>query len=194
MYKLHGQIKSRALRPLWLLEELGVPFEWVPVDPRSPEAFKLSPLGKIPVLETDDGPVFDSVAMMTMLADRHGAFTNAPGSYARACQDALTNTINETFDAVLWDYAKHSFVLPEDQRVPDVKPSLHWQFGRYAEVMADLIEGPFVLGEEPVITDILLAHCCGWAAGLKMELPPGLRDHMNRMRARPAFRRALAHG
>lgn len=195
MYRLHGQIKSRALRPLWLLEELGVPFEFHLVSPRSPEAFALSPLGKIPIMETEDGPLFDSVAMMTFLADRHGAFTHAPGTYARARQDGMTNTILETFDAVLWSYAKHSFVLPEDQRVAAVKPSLKWQFGRYAEIMSDLLaDRPYLMGDDPTIPDILLAHCCGWAAGLKFDLPDGLRQHMTHMRARPAFRRALAHG
>ncbi|MEM7487504.1 MAG: glutathione S-transferase [Pseudomonadota bacterium] len=195
MYRLHGQVKSRAMRPLWLLEELGVPFEFVPVAARSPEAFALSPLGKIPVMETEDGMLFDSVAMMTFLADRHGAFTHAPGSYDRARQDAFTQTILETFDAVLWAYAKHSFVLPEDHRVPEVKASLRWQFGRHAETMAGLLgDGPSLLGTEPLVPDILLAHCCGWAAGLKLDLPAPLRAHMTNMRARPAFRRALADG
>ncbi len=196
MYRLHGQIKSRAMRPLWLLEELGVDFAFVPTAPRSPEAFALSPLGKIPVLEVEGkGPVFDSVAMMTFLADRHEAFTHPAGSFRRAQQDALTNTINETFDAVLWAYAKHSFVLPEERRVPEVKASLRWQFGEYATVMADLLgDGPFLLGDGPVIPDILLAHCCGWASGLGLDLPDVLRSHMDRMRARPAFERALARG
>ncbi|PWJ16246.1 glutathione S-transferase family protein [Jannaschia seohaensis] len=194
MLRLHGEVKSRALRPLWLLEELGIPFEWVPTAPRSEGARAVSPLGKIPVLVTEEGPVFDSVAQMTFLADRAGRFTHPAGSYLRARQDALTNTINETFDAVLWAYAKHSFVLPEEHRVPAVKDSLRWQFGRYAEVMADLIEGPFLMGAEPLVPDFLLAHCCGWAEGLRFDLPEGLRTHMTAMRARPAFQRAIAHG
>lgn len=195
MYKLYGTVKSRAMRTLWMLEELGEAFEFIPALPRSPEALAVSPLGKIPVLVTPEGPVFDSVAQMTMLADRAARFTHPAGSYDRARQDALTNTINETFDAVLWEYSKHSFVLPEDQRVAEVKPSLRWQFTRYAEVMADLLgDGPCLMGDDPVVPDFLLAHCCGWALGIKMEMPDALRDYMNRMRARPAFRRALAYG
>ena len=195
MYTLYGQVKSRALRPLWLLEELGEPFAFVQAMPRSPEARAISPHGKIPVMQTPEGPLFDSVAMMTLLADRAGRFTHPAGSYDRGRQDALTNTINETFDAVLWSYAKHSFVLPEEQRVPEVKPSLRWQFDQYAAVMSEILaDSPCLMGEEPVVPDFLLAHCCGWAAGLKFDLPDPLRAHMNAMRARPAFRRALAHG
>jgi glutathione S-transferase len=195
MYELHGQVKSRALRPLWLLEELGVPFTFVPTKPRSPEARALSPLGKVPILVTEAGPLFDSVAMMTYLADRHAAFTSAPGTYDRGRQDALTNTILETFDAVLWAYAKHSITLPEEHRVPQVKTSLRWQFARHGEALEALLgDGPCLMGEAPTIPDFLLAHCCGWGAGLKLDIAPGLRAHMTHMRARPAFRRALAHG
>ncbi|CUH40703.1 hypothetical protein JSE7799_03438 [Jannaschia seosinensis] len=156
----------------------------------------MSPLDRLPVLEiVGEGSLFVSVAMMIFLADRHGAFTHPAGTYPRARQDALTNTILETFDAVLWDYAKHSFVLPEARRVPEIKDSLRWQFARQAQAMADLHKGgPFLMGADPLVPDFLLAHCCGWAAGLKMDLPDDLRTHMNAMRARPAFRRALAHG
>ena len=193
MYKLYGTVKSRAMRPLWLLEELGVAFDFVPTTPRSPEALALSPLGKIPVLETPEGTVFDSVAIMTWLADRHRAFTHEAGSFRRAQQDALTNTINETLDAVLWAYAKHSFVLPEERRVPEVKESLRWQFGRNAGALSGLLtDKPFLTGDEPVVPDILLAHCCGWAAGQSLDLSGALRAHMTAMRARPAFRRAVA--
>jgi glutathione S-transferase len=195
VYTLYGQVKSRAMRPLWLLEELEVPFEFEPVLPRSPEARALSPAGRIPILRADGAILTDSVAMMTFLADRHGAFTEAPGTVARAQQDAATNTLLETFDAVLWAYAKHSFTLPEAQRVPEVKPSLRWQFARQADAMAERLgDGPFLLGAEMRLPDILLAHCCGWAAGLTFDLPSRLRAHMTRMRARPAFRRAIAHG
>jgi glutathione S-transferase len=193
MLTLYGRVKSRAMRTLWLLEELGEAYDWVPTDPRSDGALAVSPLGKVPVLVCDEGPILDSVAQMTWLADRAGRFTHPAGSYARARQDGLTNTINETLDAVLWSYAKHSFVLPEERRVPEVKDSLRWQFERHAEAMAALMgAGPCLMGEEPVLPDFLLAHCCGWAAGLEFDLPEALRGHMTRMRARPAFRRAAA--
>ncbi len=193
MYELYGTVKSRALRPLWLLEELGVDYVLVPTAPRSPEALALSPSGKIPMLRTPEGMIADSVAMMTFLADRHGAFTHPAGSYARAGQDAATHAILETFDAILWAMAKHAFVLPEADRVPEVKPSLARQFARHAEAMAETLgEADHLAGDAPTIPDILLAHCCGWAKSLDLPLPDPLRRHMTAMRARPAFRRAIA--
>ncbi len=193
MYTLYGTTKSRAMRTLWMLEELDVPYTLVPASPRSDAARAVSPQGKVPALETDEGVVMDSVAQMTFLADRHGRFTHPAGSFARARQDAVTNTILETFDAILWAYAKHGFVLPEEHRVAAVKPSLMWQFARYGTAMGDALgERTYLAGEEPTIPDFLLAHCCGWALSQEFELDDRLRAHMNAMRARPAFRRAVA--
>ena len=69
-----------------------------------------------------------------------------------------------------------------------------WQFTRYSEVMGQMLgDGPYLMGEDPVVPDILLAHCCGWALSRKFEVDAAVRKHMNTMRARPAFRRALSH-
>ncbi|MEL6585964.1 MAG: glutathione S-transferase [Pseudomonadota bacterium] len=194
-YTLYGHVQSRAIRPLWLLEELGLPYSFVTAKPRSPEALAVHPSGKVPVLDMPEGRMTDSVAMMTLLTDREGRLTHPPGSYARGQQDALTQRINEQLDAVLWAYAKHSFVLPEDHRVPAVKDSLEWQFAQHAEGLAAALgAGSYLMGANPVVPDFLLAHCCSWAKGRGFALPDALRAHMTMMRARPAFRRAQAQG
>ena len=195
MYRLHGTLQSRTMRPLWMLEELELPYTLLPAEPRSPEAFAVSPLGKVPVLETDEGIIVDSVAQMTFLADRHGGFTHPAGSYLRARQDAVTNTINETLDAVLWANVKHIAILPEEHRVEAIVPSLRWQFARNGTALAQTLgAGPFLMGDRPLLPDILLAHCCQWAARRGFEVNEALRRHMTLMRARPAFRRATSHG
>ena len=193
MYRLHGRVRSRALRPLWLLEELGAPYEFVSVMPRSPEAGALSPLAKIPILEVGGETILDSVAQMTFLADRHEAFAHAPGTLDRARQDAFANAVLEMLDAPLWAYAQHSFGLPQEHRVDAVKPTVKWQVATYSAQIADLMEGEFAIGGTPTTADILLAHCAGWARGLKMDLDERVLEHMRRMRDRPAFARAMAH-
>ena len=60
MLKLYGIAQSRAFRNLWMLEELGVPYENVPVsfigDVQKPDYLKINPNAKIPALD-DDGLV-----------------------------------------------------------------------------------------------------------------------------------------
>lgn len=58
------------VRVLWMLEELGEPYEFVAVKLRSPEAYALNPSGKVPIL-VDDLKVTDSAAICVYLADKH---------------------------------------------------------------------------------------------------------------------------
>jgi glutathione S-transferase len=88
MLKIYGVYKSRATRILWLLEELGVPFELVPVlqayklkDPMAPDArlntrsaefLKINPMGSIPTIEDDGLVLNESLAQTLYVARKHG--------------------------------------------------------------------------------------------------------------------------
>ncbi len=195
MYQVIGGVKSRTLRVLWMLEELGVAYEHVPALPRSDEVVRFNPGGKIPVLISDGVPITDSVAIMTYLGDKHAALTYPPGTIERARQDGLTQFIVDEFDQILWMAARHSFILPEERRVPEVKDSLRWEFERsQASLLPRMAEdGPFLMGEVMTIPDIILAHCGGWAINAKFPITePRIREFVSMMRERPAFERAMA--
>ena len=71
MYKAIGSRGSRVSRVLWMLEELGQPYEFVEVKLRSPEAYALNPSGKVPILIDGELTVTDSAAICVYLADKH---------------------------------------------------------------------------------------------------------------------------
>lgn len=193
MYDVIGTRASRAFRVLWLLEEMGIEYNHLPLAPRSPEVLAANPSGKIPALRDGDDVLTDSTAIMTYLSDKHGQFTHTPGTIARARQDALTHQILDEVDSVLWTAARHSFVLPEEHRVPAVKASLMWEYGRNLERLAAALETPFLQGETMTIADILLTHCLQWAgrAGFP-DAGEKLNEYSARLVARPAFQRAAA--
>jgi glutathione S-transferase len=193
-YTVIGGVKSRAMRVLWTLEELGQGYDHIPAPPGDAAARAHSATGKIPILLADGAVITDSAAIMTFLADRHGALTHPAGTVPRAHQDALFHRILDEMDALLWTAARHTFVLPEARQVPELKDSLRWEFQRNTDRLGEEMAaegGPFLMGAEMTLPDILLAHCCGWAINARFPLEhPALRDHMARMRARPAFARA----
>lgn len=191
-YTVIGNAASRAARVLWMLEELGLPFEHIDVKPRSDMVNRFNPSGKVPVLLVDGQPVTDSTAILTFLADSTGRMTEPAGTLARARQDALTQTVLDEFDAVLWVAARHSFILPPEHRVPAVKDSLRFEFERNQRIFVQRLgEGPFLLGAAMTVPDIILAHCGHWARAAKFEIvEPRLIDYMDRLLARPAFARA----
>ncbi|MAM63249.1 glutathione S-transferase family protein [Maritimibacter sp. UBA3975] len=198
MYTLIGKIDTRAFRALWMLEELGEPYDWVKAGPGSEEVMAHNPSGKVPVLLVDGEPVADSVAIMQFLADRHGRFTHPAGTLERARQDAVTNFLIDDMDALLWMGARHVFVLPEEHRMPEIRSSLKWEFARAVERCAEILgDKPFLTGDEMTVPDILATHCATWARSAKFPLENEVFNAFTkRMRGREAFGRtaALAQG
>ena len=148
MYKVYGLVPTRTLRVLWTLEELGQPYELVQCRPQSDIIRAINPTGKVPALQDGDDIITDSVAIMIHLADKHGQLTYPFGSIERAQMNAMLMLILDEFDAVLCTAARHSFALPKEHRVPEVKESLQWEFAR------SLSET--VMGHEPPETHLLV--------------------------------------
>ena len=191
MYEVHGSPRSRTFRVLWMLEELGVDYTHLDTAPRSPEILALNPLGKVPVLRVGDHILTDSVAILTFLADRHGALTYPAGSLERARQDAHTQFLLDEIDSLLWIVARHGFGLPDELRVPAIKDSAREEFRISAQRLLDRIEGPFLMGDKMTIADIVAVHCLGWAIVARFPMDNSdLRDYAKPMLARPAYARA----
>lgn len=89
MYVLHYYPDTASLAPRMVLAELGVQHRCALIDREggalsSPEYRAMQPLGLIPALETPDGPMFETAAILLYLADRHPGLAPATDSPARA--------------------------------------------------------------------------------------------------------------
>lgn len=191
MYTVIGATKSRAFRVMWMLEEIGQDYIQIDAGPRSEEAIKHNPSGKIPALIDGEDVLTDSVAIMTYLGDKHGALTAKAGSIERARQDAMTFWLIDEFDAILWAAAKHSFVLPEAMRMPAIKDGLKAEFTRSASLLAERLDGPYLAGDQMTHADILACHCINWSIGAGFpRIDDRLAQWAKTMRDRPAFKAA----
>ncbi|MEM9844027.1 MAG: glutathione S-transferase family protein [Pseudomonadota bacterium] len=191
MYEVIGSSASRAFRVLWMLEELNIPYTHVPATPQSPEARAVNPSGKVPVLRQNGGYISDSLAIMAYLGDSTDDLTFPAGSFERARQDALTYRISDELDSALWVAARHSFVLPKEMRVPEVKVTLRWEYERNLGFLAEELKGPYLMGEKMTVPDIVLTHCLRWARNARFPEPPAsLNNFLKEMEARPALQRA----
>ncbi|MBU1212251.1 MAG: glutathione S-transferase family protein [Alphaproteobacteria bacterium] len=195
MYKLIGAPRTRAFRVLWMLEELGAEYGIEPVAPRSDEAKSYNPSGKVPILQTGDDFIIDSVAILQFLADKHGKLTYPAGSIARAHQDSWTQFAVDDIESPLWFNAKNTFILPEDLRSETAQKACRYDFDRALGVLETRLgQKTYVMGDEFTVPDILLGHCANWAQkGAEWELSAGsARDYFDRVRDRPAYHRAIA--
>lgn len=90
MLKFYYNLAPNPMKVALLLEELGLPYEAIPVDTRKgeqhTEAFKaVNPNAKVPAIDDDGVVMFDSNAILMWLADKHRRFVNTdPASADRA--------------------------------------------------------------------------------------------------------------
>ena len=193
MYKVIGNTNTRTLRVLWAMNEIGLEYEHVQVNAQSVDAKKFNISGKVPTLEANGINIADSTAIVTYLADKYNQLTFPAGTIERAQQDSFTQFILDELDSILWTAARHSFVLPKEMRVSELKDTLRWEFARSLKILESRMgSGPNVMGEEFTIPDIILTHIGGWARVAKFDIPDGkLRDYFRRQIKRPAYISAI---
>ena len=193
MYKVIGNTNTRTLRVLWAMNEIGLEYEHVQVNAQSADAKKFNISGKVPTLEANGINIADSTAIVTYLADKYNQLTFPAGTIERAQQDSFTQFILDELDSILWTAARHSFVLPKEMRVSELKDTLHWEFARSLKFLESRMgTGPNVMGEKFTIPDIILTHIGGWARVAKFDIPDGkLRDYFRRQIKRPAYISAI---
>jgi glutathione S-transferase len=93
MLTLYGHKASRALRCMWVMEELGLTYQVVPLrqnteDTRTPEYLKLNPAGKIPTLVDGDFVLTETIAINAYLASTNpgSLWPKNPQDVARVLQ------------------------------------------------------------------------------------------------------------
>ena len=190
MYKVWGKASNRGFRVLWMLEEIGEPYELIAVGPHDPAVRAVNPSGKVPVLAVGGQAITDSTAILTFLAERHGKLTHPAGTVERARQDALIHCVLDEIESLLWIGTRHRFILPKERRVADLNASLKWEFARNIKALEQRFAGPFLQGEAMTIADIILTHNLSWARGARFPVESELlADYAGRMRRRDAHRR-----
>lgn len=195
MYKAVGSRGSRVSRVVWMLEELGEPYEFVPVKLRSPEAYALNPSGKVPILLDDDFTLTDSAAICIYLADKHAdkSMGANAGFAGRAEMDSWMHFAQSEFEAPLWNKLRHRFILPDELRV-DVGPATAHDFASEVKALdRRLGEKQFALGDRFSAVDVMLGDMGAWARAGKFPITSDrVNAYMDRVLGRPARARSQA--
>jgi glutathione S-transferase len=124
MIKLYHAQFTRSIRILWLLEELGLPYELVKVAFKPPRySFEQdTPTGKFPSMEDGGVVLFESGAILEYLIEKYGKGRLAPpaGSPDRGLYLQWVHFAEATAFPPIADLAQHTMFLPEAQRIPQV--------------------------------------------------------------------------
>ena len=198
MLKLYGSARSRGLRSLWMLGELGIPYEHKDYLPRSaetktPEYLALNPNARVPTIDDDGFVLSESMAINFYLAKKHGSklFPTDPKAEAFTLQWMLWET--DRLDRQLVNYVNHSSGLPAGERKADVAAAA------WAEVVPafDVLEGvlakrQWLVGNEFSLADLNVAAALYRAFAVDTAKWPKLTDWLKRCWDRPAAKKARA--
>jgi glutathione S-transferase len=198
--KLYYVPKTRASRPRWVLEEVGVPYDLVRLEPgtggtRSPEHLERHPLGHVPVLEDRGQYIFESGAICLHLADLFPEKRLLPplGTVDRA----------HAYQWVLFSMAEMEpplIALSAEARKPDAERSAavmseaRERFRKTALILeAVLRDRKYLVGDAFGVADVMVGATLAWARAMRLvDALPSLEGYLLRLRERPAWQRALA--
>jgi glutathione S-transferase len=201
MIKLYGVPRSRTMRPLWMLEELGVPYENVKVsfigDSRKPEFLRLNPNGHIPVLQDGDLVLWESMAINLYLARKYdkGLWPKTPEDEGRAFQWSLWSMTE--LEAPVLTALMHRMILPESQRDPKKAAEAAESFKQPLGVLDGALAGrQYLAGNAFTVADLNVASLMSWAslAGLGLGDTRNVEGWLGRCTSRPAFARVMQLG
>lgn len=200
MIDVYTYVGSRSLRVVWALEELGVEYQCHALrldrgEGKTPEHLARHPDGKVPVLVDGELTLFESAAICRYLAARYGADSGLmPTDVAgQARLDQWLFFLLTELEQPLWNQAKHTFALPEAQRVPAMIPTAAWEYRRALAALTRRFNGDgWLMGGHFSLADIFLAQILGWSQKAKHPVPEALKEYLARCMARPAYARAVA--
>ena len=204
---IYGCSRSRATRVIWLANELGLPFEQVPViqayrlaDPqaadaplhtRHPDFLAINPNGHIPSIDDDGFRLHESLAINLYLARKHGG-PLAPASVQEdglAAMWALWGAIE--CEAHTLNLQQHMAAFPPEKRKPElVEAALAALAAPFAVLDRTLAEGGgFVMGGRFTVADLHLAEIIRYAkpATQLFDAAPHVKAWLAACHSRPAF-------
>ncbi|WP_445156801.1 glutathione S-transferase family protein [Halomonas sp. E14] len=201
MITLHHCISARSFRPLWLLEEIGVPYELVMHDfpPRvRDEAFlEINPLGTVPALFDDRVTMTESAAICQYLAGRHPqaglAVTPDDPAYGDYLNFLHFGEATLTFPQTL--VLRYGRFEPEERRSPQVVEDYsRWFLSRLRTLEPHLEREAFVCAGRFTAADVSVGYALLLASyiGLDERFKPAVAAYWQRLQAREAFQRAKA--
>jgi glutathione S-transferase len=200
MPRLYYAPRTRASRPRIVLEELGVPYELVRLDPakaetRTPEHLARHPLGHVPALEDGEVRIFESGAICFWLAERYGEgrLLPPPGSPGRAlAYQWLCFALSELEPPLSPLAAEQKKAEPERDRACIERSAARFHAAAKA-VDAALAGRDFLLGDELSVVDVVVAAILSYGRFLcGLEGMPAADAYVLRLRGRPAWKRATA--
>jgi glutathione S-transferase len=198
--KLYHCKGARSVRPLWTLEEMGIPHELESMR-FPPRVFRegylnINPLGTVPTLVDGDVTMTESAGICQYLVDRYGP-TDLAVAPTHKDYGAYLNWLHRSDATLTFPQTivlRYSQLEPEERRLKQaVDDYTQWFFARLRSVEQATAEREYLCAGRFTIADIAVGYALYLAEtlGLRAGFKPNTEAYYSRLRARPAFQRAI---
>jgi len=197
--KLYHCYNARSFRALWAIEELGLDCELVVLrfPPRVHEKSYLgeNPLGTVPLLVDGETRMTESAAICEYLGRLYGdgdlvVSSHEPG-YGAYLNGLHQGEATLTFPQAL--ILRYRYFEAAERRQPQVAEDYtRWFLGRLRGLVEPLAQEDYVAAGRFTMADVSIGYALflGREIGLSSEYPEPVAAYLDRLTARPAFRRA----
>jgi glutathione S-transferase len=195
--QLYGNPASRAMRCLWMLEEIGEPYQLIEKSTRADdlqttEYRRLNPNARIPTLVDGEVVLWESMAINIYLAQKYPApmRSGSPEMLGLAAQWSFWAMLE--LEELLLDLLNHRAVLPEYARDPSHAERSELLLQKPLRVLNDsLAERQFLAGDSFTLADLNVASILVWGKMARLDLSAhsNVARWLNSCLARPAYRR-----
>ena len=200
MMKVYFAPNTRAVRTVWLLEEIGLPyelerFELGQKEMRSPEYTRLNPNGRVPTLVDGEITITESTAIAQYLAMKHAPeLVLGPTAADFAAYLQWLQYAEGMIMPPVNNYVVETILLPPERRSPKLAARALKLVSRAVGAMEAHLQGRDFLAGRFTIADTITGHAVivSRRIGVNFEALPNLSAYADRLEARPAFKAADA--
>ena len=197
---VHHLNQSRSQRILWLLEELGLPYE-LTVMRFPPRVFvegyrDTNPLGTVPACFIDGQLMTESAAIPHVLATKFGpsplAVAPDEPDFPAYMNFLMMGEATLTFPQTI--HLRYTRLEPPERRVAQAAEDYAQWFGSRLRNAEGLMQGDYAAAGRFTMADISVGYAVmlAQAIGLEEQLTPGMQAYFDRLSQREGFRRAQA--
>ena len=197
MLQLYGNSRSRAIRCLWMLEEVGRPYRLVEKttradDLQTAEYLRLNPNARIPTLVDGDLVLWESMAINLYLAQKYDGPMHcaSPEVLGIAAQWSFWAMLE--LEHLLLNLLEHRALLAEFSRDASAVERNELLLKKPLGVLNDALAGrSYLAGTSFTVADLNVAGILVWAKMARLDLSayPELTRWLNACLARPAYMR-----
>ena len=206
MLKIYGCYRSRATRPLWLVEELGLPFEHIPVvqarrvaEPKAANAqintqsdafLALNPMGAIPSIDDDGVVIHESLAIDLYLAKKYGGELGPKDLVEDALMIQWSLFAATEIEATALKISSASLATPSPEVTETIEAASKALVRSFDALEKYLTGKTWLVGERFTVADINVAEIVRYAQphAPLFDSRPALKAWLERAQARPAFK------